>query len=256
MQDRRAVLHREARGAVGHDALALGLADRLAEVGLGMQAVVAFPALGRVKRDDVVALLHAGHTGADLDHDARAFVAEDRGEGALGVGARQREFVGMADAGGLQFHHHLAGPRAFEVHLHDLKRLPGLDRDGCAGFHGISSLSLVAADLASCRALLQRRARAPSSRAMKQTLPLLFAALTLVACAPASDGPNRVPLTGTCDAAGYSAMVGLNIAAVTLPADLEQRVIYPGQAVTMDFRPNRMNIEVSETGTIRRIYCG
>jgi hypothetical protein len=91
---------------------------------------------------------------------------------------------------------------------------------------------------------------------MKQTLPLLFVALTLLACAPATDGPNRVPLTGTCDAAGYSAMVGLNIATVTLPADLEQRVIYPGQAVTMDFRPNRMNIEVSETGTIRRIYCG
>ena len=90
---------------------------------------------------------------------------------------------------------------------------------------------------------------------MKQTLLAVSALTALVACAP-PEGPTGIPLTGTCDAAGYSAMVGLNIAAVTLPADLEQRVIYPDMAWTDDFRPNRMNIFVSDTGTIRRITCG
>lgn len=90
---------------------------------------------------------------------------------------------------------------------------------------------------------------------MKQTFALLASAVALLACAP-PEGTTSVPLTGTCDAVSYSAIVGLNIAAVTLPADLEQRVIYPDMAWTDDYRPNRLNIFVSETGTIRRISCG
>lgn len=90
---------------------------------------------------------------------------------------------------------------------------------------------------------------------MRHVFTLSAAALALLACAP-PEGPNGVPLTGTCDAMGYDAIVGLNIAAVTLPADLDQRVIYPGMAVTQDFRPNRINLDVTETGTIRRVYCG
>ena len=53
--------------------------------------------------------------GADVDHDARALVAEDRGEQAFRIGARERELIGVADAGGLDLDQHLAGPRAFEV---------------------------------------------------------------------------------------------------------------------------------------------
>ena len=46
----------EARGAVGHQALALGGADFLAEIGLGIEAIFAFAAFRRVERNDVVAL--------------------------------------------------------------------------------------------------------------------------------------------------------------------------------------------------------
>ncbi|MCY1535801.1 hypothetical protein D9M68_712230 [compost metagenome] len=49
---------REARGAVGHQALALGRADRGAEIGLARQAGRAGAAFGRVERNDVIALLH------------------------------------------------------------------------------------------------------------------------------------------------------------------------------------------------------
>jgi hypothetical protein len=80
---------REAAGAVGHQALALRGADRLAEVGLLRQAVLALAALRRVQRDDVVALLHAGHPGADLDDDAGALVPEDRRKQALRIVAGQ-----------------------------------------------------------------------------------------------------------------------------------------------------------------------
>jgi len=34
------------------------------------------------------------------------------------------------------------------------------------------------------------------------------------------------------------------------------RVIKPGQAVTMDFRADRLNVEVDEQGVIVRISCG
>ena len=34
------------------------------------------------------------------------------------------------------------------------------------------------------------------------------------------------------------------------------RVIRPGTAVTMDFVENRLNIELDETETVTRVYCG
>ena len=74
---------REPAGAVGHHALALGRADRGAEIGLARQAVLALPAFRRVERDDVVALLQAGHPGPDIDDDAGALMAEDRREQPL-----------------------------------------------------------------------------------------------------------------------------------------------------------------------------
>ena len=72
----------------------------------------------------------------DFDDDARALVAEDRGKQALGVGARERELVGVADARRLDLDQHLAVAGAFEIDLGDLERLAGGDGDGGAGLHG------------------------------------------------------------------------------------------------------------------------
>ena len=52
----------------------------------------------------------AGHARAHIDHHARALMAEDRREQAFGIGARAGEFVGVADAGGLDLDQHLARP--------------------------------------------------------------------------------------------------------------------------------------------------
>src|SRR5690606_20969071 len=54
VEDRPAI-EGEAAGAVGHHPLALGGADRLAQVGLGVEAVVAFPAFRGVEGNYVVA---------------------------------------------------------------------------------------------------------------------------------------------------------------------------------------------------------
>ncbi len=97
----------EARGAVRHDALALGRADLAAEVGLVGLAELALFALGGAVEEwsvgrsiehvlengngnlleshDVVARLDVGHALADRLDDARALVSQDDGEGTLGV---------------------------------------------------------------------------------------------------------------------------------------------------------------------------
>ena len=129
---------REARRAVRHDALALGRADRRAEIGLARQAGRAFAAFRRVERDDVVALLHRRHASPNVDHHAGALVAQNRREQALRIGTRKREVVGMADAGGLDLHQNLAGLRAFELNGHDLERLARLHGDCGANVHGRS----------------------------------------------------------------------------------------------------------------------
>ena len=72
---------------------------------------------------------------ADLDDDAGALVAEDRREEALRIGARERELVGVADAGRLDLDQDLAGLRAFELDGLDRERLAGGEGNGGADVH-------------------------------------------------------------------------------------------------------------------------
>ena len=81
-------------------------------------------------------------------------------------------------------------------------------------------------------------------------LPALF---VLGACQVA---PVAAPGAGTCPADAYQGLVGAPLAAVTLPADLDSRIVGPGIAVTMDYRSDRMNIEIDGAGRITRVYCG
>ena len=80
-------------------------------------------------------------------------------------------------------------------------------------------------------------------------LALLAACSTPDLVAPPVEGD-------TCAAASYAGLVGNSIAAVTLPADLNHRVIGPDTAVTMDFNPERLNINVDAQGTIESLTCG
>ena len=86
---------------------------------------------------------------------------------------------------------------------------------------------------------------------------LLVALLALAACVPA--GPPADPVqVGTCDAERLSAeFVGLPssvLAATTFTLPI--RIVRPGDAVTMDFNPNRINFELDDAGRVARVTCG
>src|SRR5262249_25930856 len=110
-------------------------ADGGAEIGLAREAGGALPAFRRIERNDVVAFFHRGDARPDLDHDAGALMREDRGKQALGVGTRERELVGVTDAGRFDLDHHFAGFWPVEVDLHDLQRLGLFYCDRGAGLH-------------------------------------------------------------------------------------------------------------------------
>ena len=70
-----------------------------------------------------------------------------------------------------------------------------------------------------------------------------------------------LPKTGKApDACGASAMQGFVgqerdvLETAALPDGT--RVFKFGAALTMDFKPDRLNVELDESGTILRIFCG
>jgi len=112
------------RGAHGH-----------AQVGFARLTKQALAAFGGVERNDVVAGLHARHAFAHLHHDARAFMAQHHRKQTLGVVTRERERVGVTNAGVRDLDQHLALARRRDIDLHNLQRLASGKGDGGARFH-------------------------------------------------------------------------------------------------------------------------
>ncbi|MCF2905849.1 hypothetical protein L0666_12695 [Octadecabacter sp. CECT 8868] len=69
--------------------------------------------------------------------------------------------------------------------------------------------------------------------------------------------PIPAPEQDTCNAAQHATLIGQDATALERVLLLAQvRVIRPGQAVTMDFRPNRINFNVGADERIKTITCG
>ncbi|MCK0168631.1 I78 family peptidase inhibitor [Jannaschia sp. S6380] len=83
---------------------------------------------------------------------------------------------------------------------------------------------------------------------MKRAIPFL---MLLAACQVEDAAPDD-----PCRAREYAALVGANIAAVSLPADLNHRIVPPDSAVTLDFVPERLNVLVDRQGRIFGLRCG
>lgn len=90
-------------------------------------------------------------------------------------------------------------------------------------------------------------------------MKLILAPLVVILLAACQSPQNLAgPKTeDPCDALGYQRIIGtpaseLDIA--TLPA--QARVIHPGSAVTMDHRPDRLNVHVDAQGKINSLSCG
>lgn len=92
-------------------------------------------------------------------------------------------------------------------------------------------------------------------------IPLLLAAC--VETGP-GDAVVRDDPADACGAAGWAAQLvgGTATDALTALLPLSSsnpagvRVIFPGTAVTMDYRPERLNVEIDEADIVARVYCG
>lgn len=84
---------------------------------------------------------------------------------------------------------------------------------------------------------------------------ILLAALA--GCTTASPPPAPPQIADTCGAARFGDLIGQDATALERRLFLGQvRVIRPGDMVTMDFRPDRINIRITENETIQQIDCG
>ncbi|MFD1914040.1 I78 family peptidase inhibitor [Halodurantibacterium flavum] len=76
------------------------------------------------------------------------------------------------------------------------------------------------------------------------------------ACAPLPEEPVTPEPQDSCGAEGYQGLVGQNARVITgINFAGPVRVIGPGDMVTMDFAPNRINFATDEAGRITRVYC-
>lgn len=99
----------------------------------------------------------------------------------------------------------------------------------------------------------------------RQTLPAevpASASPSTPTSSPAQQLPTDGDANAQCSAAPTTRFVGQ-----ALDADVEQqakaasgarsvRVVRPGMAVTMDYRYDRLNVEVDDAGRILRLHCG
>jgi hypothetical protein len=78
----------------------------------------------------------------------------------------------------------------------------------------------------------------------------------LVACLPLEPEPPVGPDLATCGADALQGLVGQSASVLqTMKFGQETRIIRPGMAVTMDYRPDRLNIEIDRAERIVRVHC-
>ena len=99
---------------------------------------------------------------------------------------------------------------------------------------------------------------------MIRSLPLAALAVALAGCAstppPAAGGPTAP--SGVCNAEGARWAIGSAVNDDVVNRILrdtgsrDARVLRPGQMATMDFREDRVNVDVNDRGAITGIRCG
>lgn len=99
---------------------------------------------------------------------------------------------------------------------------------------------------------------------MIRSLSLAVLAVALAGCAstppPAAGGPT--PPSGVCNAEGARWAIGSAVNDDVVNRILrdtssrDARVLRPGQMATMDFREDRVNVDVNDRGAITGIRCG
>ncbi|KRA16968.1 MULTISPECIES: I78 family peptidase inhibitor [unclassified Lysobacter] len=87
--------------------------------------------------------------------------------------------------------------------------------------------------------------------------------LSMTACVSAPPPPGAaVPPSGQCNAEGARWAIGRGIDDDTTNRILrdtgsrDARVLKPGMGATMDYRPDRINIDLNDRGAITGLRCG
>lgn len=87
---------------------------------------------------------------------------------------------------------------------------------------------------------------------------LILAAFILAACQTdvETKPDNRPAPPDDCGASQYQSLIGTPVDPAAFAGHAALRIIPPGTAVTMDYRPDRLNVETDDSGIITRITCG
>ncbi len=84
-----------------------------------------------------------------------------------------------------------------------------------------------------------------------------LAALATIACATTPEGPaGRCNADGLADLLGREGTSALGAEALRRSGARTIRWIRPGDAVTMDFREDRLNLNLDAGGRLERANCG
>lgn len=93
-------------------------------------------------------------------------------------------------------------------------------------------------------------------------LPAFISVLLLTACAGTPPTPVTPSSAGTCNAEAAQAWIGKPASEANIEAAFKAsgartvRSLKPGQAMTMDYREDRVNILQDASGNIEKISCG
>ena len=87
---------------------------------------------------------------------------------------------------------------------------------------------------------------------------LIFLVWMLAACVPGKEKEMAIdPVSDGCGAKMLQHLIGEKANAHDFKAGgTPLRILPPGSAMTMDHRPDRLNMDVDEGGLITRIWCG
>lgn len=95
----------------------------------------------------------------------------------------------------------------------------------------------------------------------------IFATACSTTDAPSSSSaspssPSAMPADGRCDSAAAQAFAGKPISEALVEQTQRTtgagnvRVLRPGDAMTMDYDPTRLNLDIDATGVVQRASCG
>ena len=91
---------------------------------------------------------------------------------------------------------------------------------------------------------------------MRRPLLILLTLTSLAACR-VSDMPMDLLQNDTCGAKGLQGLIGQPSEVLdSMRFSQPVRVVRPGMAVTVDFRADRLTVEIDDANLIRRLSCG